>query len=253
MSLSEKEIKASASKIAHLLNNSKKTVVLTGAGISAESGIDPFRGKDGLWARYDPEEYAYIDSFLKDPAKVWKMIKELTEIILNASPNPGHYSLAELEEMGFLSSVITQNIDGLHQAAGSRNVIEFHGNNRSLLCLACNKKYVPDLKLLETLPPLCRCGGILRPDVVFFGEQIPIHALLSAQKEAESCDLMLVIGTSALVSPASEIPLQAKVNGAKIIEINPEETPLTHSVSDFSIRGTAGTVLPKVVEELKCL
>ena len=239
------------SAVAKLIKESTMTVALTGAGISVESGIDPFRGEKGLWAKYNPEEYAYIDAFYENPAKVWQMLKELLAIIIFSKPNNGHVGLAQLEEMGYLSSIITQNVDGLHQAAGSRNVIEFHGNNRWLLCIECSNRYETDPDIIKNIPPRCECGGILRPDVVFFGEAIPQKAMVKAYANAKSCDVMLVIGTSAIVSPASEIPLVAKDSGAKIIEINPEPTPLTDQVANLTIYEKAGTTIPMIVSELK--
>ena len=237
--------------VAKLIKESSMTVALTGAGISVESGIDPFRGEKGLWAKYSPEEYAYIDAFYENPAKVWQMLSELLGIIISSKPNNGHTGLADLEEMGYLSSIITQNVDGLHQAAGSRNVIEFHGNNCWLLCIECSKRYETGPDIIKNIPPHCECGGILRPDVVFFGEAIPQKAMVKAYANAKSCDLMLVIGTSAIVSPASEIPLVAKESGAKIIEINPEPTPLTDQAADLTIYEKAGTAIPLIVNELK--
>jgi len=237
--------------LAKLIKEAQKTVALTGAGISVESGIDPFRGKNGIWAKYDPEEYAHIDSFYENPAKIWQMLKELLTVIISAKPNQAHIGLAKLEEMGYLNSIITQNVDGLHQAAGSKNVIEFHGNNRWLICLECNKRYKTNPDIINTIPPFCQCSGILRPDVVFFGEPIPQDAMVKATQKAKSCDLMLVIGTSAIVSPASEIPVLAKDNGAKIVEINPEPTPLTGEIADLTIHEKAGTAIPLLINELE--
>ncbi len=226
-------------------------VALTGAGMSVESGIAPFRGKGGLWEKYNPEEYIHIDAFRANPAKSWKLLKEMGEAILRARPNPGHLALAELEQMGHLSTIITQNIDGLHQEAGNTDVIEFHGNARRLFCTKCSRQFRAEELRLENLPPGCQCGGIIKPDVVFFGELIPPKALQRAQQEAQSCDLMLVIGTSAVVYPAADISKTAKWCGAEVVEINPQPTPLSFSVSDYIIKGTAGKVLPQIVEELK--
>ena len=233
-----------------LIKKAKKVSALTGAGISAESGIAPFRGSNGIWKKYDPEEYAHIDSFMNNPAKVWKMISELLDIIFKAEPNKGHLCLSAMEKSGCLYSIITQNVDGLHQAAGSRNVIEFHGNNMLLICMACGKKIKTEKEIYRKIPPLCPCGGILRPDVVFFGEPIPQRAITESFAEAKSCDVMLVIGTSAVVTPAAEIPIIAKENGAKIIEINIESTPLTDAVANISIFGKAGEILPEIVKNL---
>ena len=213
--------------VASFIKKAKKISALTGAGISAESGIPPFRGNNGIWEKYEPEEYAHIDSFMKNPAKVWQMIRELIDMIFEAVPNKGHLCLSEMEKTGHLHSIITQNVDGLHQSAGSRKVIEFHGNNMFLLCMKCGGKIKTEKEIYREIPPLCHCGGILRPDVVFFGEPIPQRAITKSYAEAESCDVMLVIGTSAIVTPAADIPVIAKGKGAKIIEINTESTPLT--------------------------
>jgi len=233
---------------------SKKTVAFTGAGISVESGIPAFRGAQGLWKRYDPEEYAHIDAFHMDPGKVWLMIKEMFALIMTAKPNPAHLGLAELERMGLLASVITQNVDGLHQAAGNTNVIEFHGNHNTLSCLRCATKVDGSSLKLEDLPALCpSCSSLLKPDVVFFGEPIPWRAQVFSSSEAQSCTAMLVIGTSAVVYPAATIPITAKGRGATVIEINMEPTAMTDETSDYLIEGSAGEIIPAIVEEVKKL
>ena len=218
--------------------NSKKTIAFTGAGISVESGIPDFRGAQGLWEKYDPEEYAHIDAFHSNPDKVWLMLKDMFSLIMEAKPNPAHIGLAELERMGLLSSIITQNVDGLHQAAGNRNVIEFHGSHRTLSCLKCSTKIEGTSLTLEDLPARCsRCSSLLKPDVVFFGEPIPWEAQVTSFKESKSCTAVLVIGTSAVVYPAATIPISAKESGATIIEINMEPTPITDEISDYLILG----------------
>jgi len=232
--------------------HSKKTIAFTGAGISVESGIPDFRGAQGLWQKYDPEEYAHIDAFYANPDKVWLMIKDMFSLIMAAKPNPAHMGLAELERMGLLSSVITQNVDGLHQAAGNTNVIEFHGSHRTLSCLKCSTKIEGTSLTLEDLPPRCsRCSSLLKPDVVFFGEPIPWEAQIMSFKESKSCKAVLVIGTSAVVYPAATIPITAKERGAIVIEINTEPTPLTNQISDYLICGSAGEIIPAIVEEVK--
>jgi len=232
--------------------HSKKTIAFTGAGISVESGIPDFRGAQGLWQKYDPEEYAHIDAFYANPDKVWLMIKDMFSLIMAAKPNPAHMGLAELERMGLLSSVITQNVDGLHQAAGNTNVIEFHGSHRTLSCLKCSTKIEGTSLTLEDLPPRCsRCSSLLKPDVVFFGEPIPWEAQIMSFKESKSCKAVLVIGTSAVVYPAATIPITAKERGAIVIEINMEPTPLTNQISDYLICGSAGEIIPAIVEEVK--
>jgi NAD-dependent deacetylase len=234
------------------LASAGKVTALTGAGISTESGIPPFRGKGGLWERFDPMEIAHIDAFMKDPAKVWTiLVKEMKAIVDTAQPNDGHKGLAKLEEMGKLETIITQNIDGLHQAAGNTDVIEFHGTFAWQRCMDCSLKYETSKVDISEIPPRCSCGGILRPDAIFFGEMIPQDALWRSRQIASDCDLMLVVGTSAVVQPAALMPVIAKESGAKIVEINPEKTPLTDEISDYLIKGGAGDVMNRIVVELE--
>jgi NAD-dependent deacetylase len=213
-----------------------------------ESGIPAFRGSQGLWDRYDPMEFAYIESFLANPGKVWQMLIELRDIVAQARPNPAHLALAQLESMGHLKAVITQNIDGLHQEAGNKNVIEFHGNGQRLVCLSCKKVYAQEVVNAQDLPPRCSCRGILKPDVVFFGEPIPVDASQKAFQEACSCDIMLVVGTSAVVAPASNLPFLAKQRGALIIEINLEKTHLSNTISDYVLEASAGQALSAILD-----
>ncbi|MCG6892595.1 MAG: NAD-dependent deacylase [Desulfobacteraceae bacterium] len=244
----EPEIETAAQK----LRGAGAVVALTGAGISVESGIPPFRGKGGLWETIDPMEFAHIDRFLEDPGKVWEvLIKGMKETLDPARPNAGHLSLARLEAMGKLQTIITQNVDGLHQAAGSTDVIEFHGNFAWQRCTKCGWRVETARVDLSVLPPRCSCGGVLRPECVFYGEMIPSHHLVRSQSLSASCDLMMVIGTSAEVQPAATMPVIAKHNGATVIEINPESTQLTLHVSDIFIRGGAGEVLSAVVDRLE--
>jgi len=241
-------IRRAAKDILH----SKKTIAFTGAGISVESGIPDFRSAQGLWQKYDPEEYATIYAFHSNPDKVWLMLKEMFLLIMAAKPNPAHIGLAELERMGLLYSVITQNVDGLHQAAGNTNVIEFHGTHRTLSCLHCSTKIDGSSLTPESLPPRCsHCSSLLKPDVVFFGEPIPWEAQTMSFKESKSCSAVLVIGTSAVVYPAATIPITAKERGATVIEINMEPTPLTNQISDYLICGSAGEIIPAIIEEVK--
>ena len=227
-------------------------VALTGAGISIESGIPPFRGKGGLWERFDPMEYAHIDALMRDPTKVWKvLVKEMKEIVERAEPNDGHKGLAKLEARDNLKTIITQNVDGLHQAAGSTDVIEYHGTFAWQRCMDCGQKYENREVDVSEIPPRCNCGGILRPDAVFFGEMIPAEAMWRSRKAAIDCDLMLVVGTSAVVQPAAMIPVIAKENGAKIVEINPERTPLTVDISDYLIMGEAGKVMNQILDGIE--
>ena len=229
----------------------RNAVALTGAGISVESGIPAFRGTQGMWEKYDPMEYATIGAFLRDPEKVWAMLSEMVDVLSRAVPNPAHFGLAEMERMGVLRSVITQNVDGLHQAAGSRKVIEFHGNAEELICLSCWNRYPSREKIRDGIPPRCECGRILKPDLVLFGEPIPWSAQEEAESEAESCSVLLVIGTSAQVTPACDIPRLSKGKGAVIVEINPEETPLTRSVTDLHLREKAGDAVTLLLSSLR--
>jgi NAD-dependent deacetylase len=241
-------------KAAMDLSQAKMVTALTGAGISTESGIPPFRGKGGLWEKYDPMEVAHIDSFLRDPAKAWNLLfKDMKEVLDNATPNDGHKGLAKLEQLGILKTIITQNVDGLHQMAGNSDVIEFHGNMAWHRCMDCNKRYETGGIDISQLPPRCECGGILRPDAVLFGEMIPPDALGRSRQVATDCDLMLVMGTSAVVHPAAMIPVIARESGAKVIEINPERTPLTGEISDYLILGKGGEVMNRIMADLEQL
>jgi len=232
--------------------DSKKTIAFTGAGISVESGIPDFRGAQGLWQKYDPEEYAHIHAFHSNPDKVWRMLKDMFKLIMEAKPNPAHLGLAELERMGFLSSIVTQNVDGLHQAAGSKNVIEYHGTHRTLSCLNCSRKIDGTSLTLNDLPARCpRCSSLLKPDVVFFGEPISWEAQTLSLKESKSCSAVLVVGTSAVVYPAATLPIMAKERGATVIEINLEPTSMTDQIADYLICGSAGEIVPAIVEEVK--
>lgn len=242
----------SIKKAARAVVDSSLTLALTGAGISVESGIPDFRSKGGLWDRFDPEEYATIYAFQQNPEKVWHMLREMEETVDSARPNKAHIGLAELEEMGLLQSVVTQNVDNLHQEAGSRDVIEYHGNSRSLTCLWCGAKYDYREKKGQC-PPYCACDRILKPDVIFFGEQIPVEAMTRSYQLASTCQALLIIGTSAVVSPFNILPRQAKVAGATIIEINLEETVLTHDVTDIFLQGRATERVSQVVSAVKAL
>lgn len=239
-------------RAAEITAASNHAAALTGAGISVESGIPPFRGKGGLWEKIDPMKYAHIDAFLEDPKTVWNvLIKDMKGVLDRAAPNAAHKGLFKLEEMGVISTIITQNVDGLHQAAGSTDVIEFHGSFAAQRCMDCNHTIGTDEIDLSMIPPKCGCGGIFRPDCVFFGEAIPYDALLRSQQISTSCDLMFVIGTSATVQPAAHMPVIAKQNGAKIIEINPEPTPLTSSISDIPLMGEAGIIMEQLCKEVE--
>lgn len=234
-------------QMAERITRSRHAIALTGAGISVESGIPDFRSAGGLWSKYDPAEFAYIESFRANPAKVWKMIAELDEILLSAKPNAAHLALAEMEKRGILRAIITQNVDSLHQRAGSTVVVEFHGNNRSLRCDSCGRGFPRESISLKSLPPLCSCGSALRPDLVFFGEAIPGDAYRQAMAAAEKCDFMLIVGTSASVAPASQLPVVAKRKGAFLLEINPCASELTHRLTDMRLAEPAGIALPAIL------
>jgi len=240
-------------KASEIIKKSKNMIALTGAGISVESGIPDFRSAGGLWDKYDPAIYASIYSFKNMPEKVWEMIFDMIDITESARPNSAHYALAELEKMKFLKAVITQNIDNLHQEAGSSNVIEYHGNAKKLVCMSCSSKYsASEFEIPQRKIPHCKsCGKILKPSVIFFGENIPQNALYASQEFAETADVVLVVGTSAIVYPAASIPRIAKSKGAQIIEFNVEETELTGSETDIFIYGSAGETLPELIKLLK--
>ena len=243
-------------KIALEIKRSSYTTVLTGAGISAESGIPTFRGKDGLWNKYKPEELATPQAFAKDPNLVWEWYVWRMKLVFSKKPNRGHEVLAELEKRGLIKAIITQNVDDLHERAGSKNVIHLHGRLRDVICSNCSYKTEAE-KILEKFGmdrvelPICpECGSLLRPGVVWFGENLPPAELNKAFSEAEKSDLILVIGTSAVVQPAASIPLLTKRRGGKIVEINPDPTPLT-SIADISVRGRSGEVLSSVLSALE--
>ncbi len=240
-------------RFAELLLRSRYAVALTGAGISVESGIPDFRSEHGLWARYDPFEYGHIDSFRADPGKVWNMLVEMKDLVESVGPNEAHYALGELERLGVLKAVITQNVDGLHQKGGAFNVIEFHGSFRSMHCDHCGKPYAAREVSLERLPPLCACGGPIRPDVVLFGEGIPDGAYSRALDAAGRCDLMVVVGTSASVAPASELPLIAGRRGARIVEINPEASELPREATEMHIVARAGVAFRNIMKIVKSM
>jgi len=228
--------------------NARKGVALTGAGISVESGIPPFRGKGGLWEKIDPMKYAHIDALENNPVEVWEVLfRGIAGILETAAPNAGHKGLWRLEQMGILKTIITQNVDGLHQKAGSSDVIEFHGTHAVLRCMRCSARCDWKAANLEQIPPLCACGAYLRPDVVMFGEPIDMRLLQRSQTLAATCDVMLVVGTSATVEPAAYLPMIAKDSSAFIIEINPEPTPLTHRISDVTLLGPAGEMMDRIV------
>jgi NAD-dependent protein deacetylase/lipoamidase len=239
-------------KTARLIAQGQNVVALTGAGVSVESGIPPFRGKDGVWEKFDPVEYAHIDAFIENPEKVWREFLALLKNTLDpATPNAAHRGLARLEALGVLDTIITQNVDGLHQMAGNTDVIEFHGTFAAYRCMECGARRTSRRIDTSCILPRCACGGIFRPECVFFGEPIPTQLLRRSEQTATECDIMLVIGTSAVVQPAALMPVLAKESGARIIEINTERTPLTGQVSDLFIEGLAGDVISRLVEAVE--
>ncbi len=231
--------------------NAARVVAVTGAGISVESGIPDFRSAGGLWSKYPPEDYATIEAFYDDPDKVWELWYELAETLKDVQPNPGHRALAELEQMGRLSVVVTQNIDALHHAAGNTSVIEYHGRADTLYCPACRRRRPLDLSQRALGAPRCVCGGYMKPDVVLFGELIPTTALHLADSLARNCGVMIIVGTSATVYPAAGLPFIAKENGAFIIECNTESTQFTETITDIFLQGPAGETLPRLVEKVR--
>ncbi|MDH3204094.1 MAG: NAD-dependent deacylase [Nitrosopumilus sp.] len=226
----------------------KKIVFVTGAGISQESGIPTFRGKDGLWRNHDAMKLATIDAFYDNPELVWQWYNERMLNIFNSKPNQGHKAIAELEKYAEVV-VLTQNIDGLHQKAGSTKVLELHGSIVKIKCSVCSFKDEVTEEFSE-IPPLCKCGNLLRPDVVWFGESLPQDVWQNAMVFASQCDLMVIVGTSLVVSPANTLPIYAKQNNSILIEINPENTEIS-SQMDLVVRNSSAIVLPEFVSMFK--
>ncbi len=245
-------VKSPISSAAQIIKSAKHVTAFTGAGISVESGIPPFRGPEGLWNKYDPIVLD-ISYFEMHPKESWNVIKEIFyDFFGKAEPNTAHIALAEMEKLGFLKAVITQNIDALHQKAGSKQVYEFHGTSDYLTCLECNKKIKPTEISLTELPPRCSyCGGLLKPDFVFFGEKIPEFAHSKSFEEAGKADVFIVIGTTGEVMPASLVPREAKDNGAIIIEINTERSKYTNHITDIFLQGKASVILSDLLKILK--
>jgi NAD-dependent deacetylase len=235
------------------LRGSRQAVILTGSGISAESGVPTFRdAQRGLWARFRPEELATPEAFASEPGLVWRWYAWRRELIDRAEPNPGHLAIAALAELLPAVTVITQNVDGLHQRAGSPSVIEFHGNIHRTRCSrpACTQR---PSERPEGDPPVCQaCGAYLRPDVVWFGEPIPDGAMQGANSAVSACDLFMSVGTSAQVHPAAGLAHAAHQRGAILVEINPNATPMT-PICDFVLTGAAGEILPAIVSDLQGL
>ncbi|MCR5013422.1 MAG: NAD-dependent deacylase [Bacteroidales bacterium] len=243
------ELQEKIKEAARILSGAKKIVGFTGAGTSAESGIPPFRGEGGIWNQYDPNalELNYYYTHTQDS---WKIIREVFYNFFNNSqvkPNPGHEVLAKWEREGRLSCVITQNIDDLHTVAGNKTVYEFHGNMSRFVCTRCGSKFPARSITMTDQPPHCeKCGALLKPDFIFFGEGIPEDAYYGSVHAAEDCDAFVIIGTSGQVSPANMIPGIAKHHGAKIIEINMEPSTYTNNISDIFLQGKSGEILPQI-------
>jgi NAD-dependent deacetylase len=230
-------------EIRTILSASRQTVALTGAGISTASGIPDFRGSSGLWKKFDPSVYAHISTFNSCPEKVWELTSVFLEMASVNEPNNAHRALAFMEERGSLHGIITQNIDGLHKKAGSRNVIEYHGSLETAKCTSCQST-VP---MPQNVPPLCnKCGRIMKPGFILFGETVPASAYLEAINLVSFADVLLVIGTSVVVQPAADLPFIAKKNGAKIIEMNIKPSGLTNFITDFFLQGPVEETLPVV-------
>ena len=229
----------------------KKLVFFTGAGMSAESGVHTFRGAGGIWSQYHWQEYACQQAFERDPQKVLDFHELRRKEALRCQPHAGHKVITSLQQRHSAVFIITQNIDNLHQAAGSRNVIEFHGNASRLDCLNCGQSFGASEFELKNKVPRCRdCSSVLKPSVIFFGEAIPMQALAESERLSNLADAILVIGTSAVVYPASSIPFIVKSNGGRVIEMNLESTGLTRSITDVFIQGPAGTTLPELIAHL---
>ena len=245
-----KENKAQIKALSKHFKPDSRIVIVTGAGISAESGVPTFRGKGGLWEKYDPAEVATAEALSERPEKVWEMHDALRQTLNACKPNPAHHAIAELQRLFEHVTVITQNVDNYHQDAGSKQVIEMHGNAWRVKCTAEGTTWMDKTVPYKELPPKCSCGAMIRPDVVFFNEPLDPVVLETAFDEAENAEIMFVVGTSYLVYPAAYLPVLAKETGALLVEINIEVTPLFSS-ADFSLIGKAGTILPELVKQLK--
>ena len=248
--------KENIKKAAELLVNSKHSIILTGAGISTESGIPDFRGEDGIWDKYKPEIYGDIESFLRDPSKFWKMAREIAPTLFDAEPNPGHYALAELEKMRIIKAIITQNVDELHQKAGAVIVYEVHGNINRFSCLGCRASYTKEqvlnkLKKGRKSAPLCNyCGAPLKPSVVLFGEDLPKFEKYMSIDLAKKTDVMLIAGSSLTVAPICDLPVYTLSGGGKLIIVNDQPTHLDDK-AEIVLNHKTGIILPLIVEEIK--
>lgn len=238
-------------QIAGILNKAQRVAILTGAGVSAESGIATFRDPDGLWAKFNPTELASMQGFLNNPQLVWEWYQYRRKMIAEAKPNAGHIAIAQMENIFEFFSLATQNVDRLHHLAGSKKVIELHGNIIENYCIDCGTYYTDPIDNEDKTIPSCKkCGGKIRPAVVWFGEMLPQDALEEAYNAAEYAEVYFSIGTSAEVYPAADLPRHAKRNGAILIEINPNQTALSHYV-DYKISEPSAIALPKILNLIK--
>ena len=255
------EFSKSLDQAAYLVSHSEHVVMLAGAGLSVESGIPPFRGPGGLWANGKGQTNLSYREFLRNPGEWWETrfrnedkpgdpTYELKIAVDQASPNPGHHAIVEMEQHGFLQCVVTQNVDNLHRVAGNQNILEIHGNRSFLRCIKCGNRLPRDDYHFDILPPRCtQCDGIIKMDTVMFGEPIPEDVLMACRQQVETCDLMLLVGTSGTVNPAARFPIIAKELGASLNEINPDETPLT-PWCDIILNGSSGELLPLLLKRL---
>ena len=230
------------------LQQAKTVGVLTGAGISAESGVPTFRGDEGLWKKFRPEELANFDAFMRNPKLVWEWYNYRKKIISEVKPNAAHYTLARMEQMYENFHLITQNVDNLHIRAGSNKIFELHGNIMRNRCVDCNK-IIDEIRFTGVELPRCECGGLVRPDVVWFGEMLPQQVLMNSFTVATQSDVFFSIGTSAVIQPAASLPLEAKNAGAYVVEINIEPTVISNLI-DESILGKAAEIMPKLAEKM---
>jgi len=237
---------------AQKIRNSSFTMAFTGAGISVESGIPPFRGENGLWNKYDPQALE-LNYFYSHGEECWNIIHDIFYgNFYKALPNPAHLALAQMEKNGWLQAIVTQNIDNLHELAGSKTVYEFHGNSSRLICPKCDTLYNAHEFDFTILPPRCKFDNhILKPDFVFFGEGIPSFAWEKSFECASKCEVCLVVGSTGEVVPASFVPQKARERGAFIIEVNPEDTQFTNTITDLHLKGKAGEVLPELLEAIR--
>lgn len=230
------------------LRKASRIVVSTGAGVSAESGVPTFRGEDGIWRKMNPEELASIDGFMRNPQIVWEWYQYRRSVMQKAKPNPGHYAIAEMEKIFPEMTLVTQNTDGLHEHAGSTRILELHGNITRNKCFACGKAYTAKIDCDAPLPT-CACGGLIRPDVVWFGEMLPEATLHAAVQATEEAEVFFSVGTSAIVQPAASLPMLARRHGAFVVEVNLEPTSHTPAV-DLFLQGKSGEVLPEIIRRL---